>query len=286
MNKRELKQRGKGLLALMLAFLMMLGTSMTVLAANTYELDASLSVGSLNPGDVLQGGDKIKTKTSSGRLIVIIGSTEYEGKMSSEDGTLSFELPAGKKYKVISYIPQDSKPNGYIYKISLEAIPLPQSGGGNAGSPEAVESLQEEAGNGGGQPHTHYYTWVTAREATKDVDGLEEYKCACGVVAEQVIMPAGQAVVKGFCKAVREAAADGSVSYDTKGFCTMSDKMVACLAERTDVTVELTFIYQKTPYRMIIPAGSDYSALLADEDMFYGYFYFADQIGAQIEPVS
>ena len=178
----------------------------------------------------------------------------------------------------------------YSYRVVLRSIPLPQSGsgnaGGNAGSPKAVESLQEEAGNGGGQPHTHYYTWVTAREATMDVDGLEEYKCACGVVAEQVIMPAGQAVVKGFCKAVREAAADGSVSYDTKGFCTMSDKMVACLAERTDVTVELTFIYQKTPYRMIIPAGSDYSALLADESMFYGYFYFADQIGAQIEPVS
>ena len=37
---------------------------------------------------------------------------------------------------------------------------------------------------------------------------------------------------------------------------------------------------------MTIPAGSDYSALLADEDMFYGYFYFANQIGAQIEPVS
>ena len=45
MNKKELKRRGKGLLALMLAFMMMFGSSMTVFAGNTYRLDIPLGGG-------------------------------------------------------------------------------------------------------------------------------------------------------------------------------------------------------------------------------------------------
>ena len=78
MNKKELKRRGKGLLALMLAFMMMFGSSMTVFAGNTYELDNSSIA--LNDGDILGGGDTIKI--ISGDLIVTIdGSNTPGGKM-------------------------------------------------------------------------------------------------------------------------------------------------------------------------------------------------------------
>lgn len=36
-------------------------------------------------------------------------------------------------------------------------------------------------------------------------------------------------------------------------------------------------------YRMIIPAGVDYTEMLEDEDYFYGYFYFAQKVGAKVE---
>lgn len=86
--------------------------------------------------------------------------------------------------------------------------------------------------------HEHSYSWVTVQEATTDQDGIEEYRCSCGAVAE-----------------------------------------------RSDVTTVVTFEYNKTAYRLTIPAGADYSALLADEDYFYGYFYFAQLVGATIEEV-
>ena len=296
MNKKELQQRGKGLLALMLAFIMMFGTSMTVLAATTYTLD---SASSLSTGQILQGGDTLFAQTGSGALEVVINNQNVfreHGNMLVP--TVSYTLPTGSDYKVMIYVGNLASSSTY-YAVELESISNTPSGGntgggstgggnagGNTASPEALEAPQTESGNGGGQPHVHSFGWVTTREATETQDGLEEYKCACGVVEAQITIPASQVVVKGFYQTIRDAAPNSRITCDTKDLYTLSDKMVACLSERTDVTVEITFIYQKTPYRMTIPAGSDYSALLADEDMFYGYFYFADQIGAQIEPVS
>lgn len=296
MNKKELQQRGKGLLALMLAFIMMFGTSMTVLAATTYILD---SASSLSTGQILQGGDTLVAHTGSGTLEIVINNQNVLLEHGNRQvPTVYYTLPTGSDYKVITYVGGSASSSPY-YAVELESISNTPSGGntgggstgggnagGNTASPEALEAPQTETGNGGGQPHVHSFSWVTTREATEAQDGLDEYKCACGVVEAQITIPASQVVVKGFCQTIRDAAPNSRITCDTKDFYTLSDKMVACLSERTDVTVEINFIYQKTPYRMTIPAGSDYSVLLADEDMFYGYFYFANQIGAQIESVS
>lgn len=296
MNKKELQQRGKGLLALMLAFIMMFGTSMTVLAATTYILD---SASSLSTGQILQGGDTLVAHTGSGTLEIVINNQNVLLEHGNRQvPTVYYTLPTGSDYKVITYVGGSASSSPY-YAVELESISNTPSGGntgggstgggnagGNTASPEALEAPQTETGNGGGQPHVHSFSWVTTREATEAQDGLDEYKCACGVVEAQITIPASQVVVKGFYQTIRDAAPNSRITCDTKDFYTLSDKMVACLSERTDVTVEINFIYQKTPYRMTIPAGSDYSVLLADEDMFYGYFYFANQIGAQIESVS
>ncbi|MCI6715352.1 MAG: hypothetical protein MR523_10485 [Lachnospiraceae bacterium] len=45
----------------------------------------------------------------------------------------------------------------------------------------------------------------------------------------------------------------------------------------------MLFKYQGTAYKMTVPAGIDYTAILADDERFYGYFYFAQLIGATIE---
>lgn len=55
------------------------------------------------------------------------------------------------------------------------------------------------------------------------------------------------------------------------------------VAERSDVVTEIAFEYQGTAYKMTVPAGIDYTAILADDERFYGYFYFAQLIGATIE---
>lgn len=84
---------------------------------------------------------------------------------------------------------------------------------------------------------------------------------------------------------LKEAPQKGVVEVDTDWLYTLSDIMIKILSERTDVTTVITFNYQKTPYKMTIPAGADFTTLLADEDHFYGYFYFAQQVGATIETI-
>ena len=38
--------------------------------------------------------------------------------------------------------------------------------------------------------HEHSYSWVTVQEATTEQDGIEEYRCSCGAVAERSVIPA------------------------------------------------------------------------------------------------
>ena len=133
--------------------------------------------------------------------------------------------------------------------------------------------------------HEHSYSWVTVQEATTEQDGIEEYRCSCGAVAERSVIPASQVFVKGLYGEIKNAPLNGTVTFDSGRLYTMSDYLIKKLAERSDVTTVVTFEYNKTAYRMTIPAGADYSALLADEDYFYGYFYFAQLVGAMIEEV-
>ena len=133
--------------------------------------------------------------------------------------------------------------------------------------------------------HEHSYSWVTVQEATTEQDGIEEYRCSCGAVAERSVIPASQVFVKGLYGEIKNAPLNGTVTFDSGRLYTMSDYIIKKLAERSDVTTVVTFEYNKTAYRLTIPAGADYSALLADEDYFYGYFYFAQLVGATIEEV-
>lgn len=132
-------------------------------------------------------------------------------------------------------------------------------------------------------PHTHSYSWVTVQDATMEQDGMEEYRCSCGNVQERCVIPASVVFVKGLYGAVKDAPQNGTASFDSGRLYTLSDYVIKKLAERTDVTTVITFEYQNQSYKMTIPAGVDYTSLLADEDYFYGYFYFANLISATIE---
>lgn len=131
--------------------------------------------------------------------------------------------------------------------------------------------------------HTHSYSWVTVQEATVGQDGIEEYRCSCGDVQERCVIPASMVFVKGLYGAIKDASQNGTATFDSGRLYTISDYVIKKLAERSDVTTVITFEYQNQSYQMTIPAGADYTALLADQDYFYGYFYFANVVGAAIE---
>ena len=92
--------------------------------------------------------------------------------------------------------------------------------------------------------------------------------------------------VKGLYGEIKNAPLNGTVTYDTGRLYTMSDYLIKKLVERSDVTTVVTFEYNKTSYKMTIPAGVDYAAILSDDDYFYGYFYFAKITGSTIEEIN
>ena len=131
--------------------------------------------------------------------------------------------------------------------------------------------------------HEHSFGWVTVQTASAAQDGLEELRCSCGIVKERSVVPASQAYVNELYQNLSQALAEGEVSFDSGRIYTISDYLIRKLQERADVTTTITFEYNQDKYRMMIPAGVDYSELLEDEDYFYGYFYFAKKVGARVE---
>ena len=131
--------------------------------------------------------------------------------------------------------------------------------------------------------HEHSFNWVTVQTASAMQDGLEELRCSCGIVKERSVVPASQAYVNELYQNLSKALAEGEVSFDSGRIYTISDYLIRKLQERADVTTTITFEYNQDKYRMMIPAGVDYSELLEDEDYFYGYFYFAKKVGARVE---
>lgn len=172
MNKKELKQRGKGLLALLLAFMMMFGSSMTVFAGKEYRLNAGGSEG-LKKGQTLEGGDIIKI--GSGSLIVTIAGRNQIPEMDS-NGDCQVALPAGHQYRVDEYTARGEASHPDSYSVILSTVPVTPSGStGNA----STESGSDDTGNEYWKSHVHTFSWVTTQEATAEQDGIQENRCSC-----------------------------------------------------------------------------------------------------------
>ena len=154
--------------------------------------------------------------------------------------------------------------------------------------PAPVEKPKQEAkpAASAGSPaprHEHNFRWVTVQTASAAQDGLEELRCDCGMVMESSVIPASQAYVNGLCQNLAAAMENGSVTFDSGRIYTISDYIIKRLHDRADVTTTITFEYDHSKYRMIIPPGVDYTELLEDDEYFYGYFYFAKKVGARVE---
>lgn len=271
MDKKVLKKRMKSWFALVLALGMMFGSSLTVFAKTIP--DISVDTAMVVNETTLCGGDVIQTQTSGNYIKLWIDGVLVRDELDNNDTNYIIPGTSDKEYLLTGF--HKTNNNGgtpdrpsYNYEIRLSTITKSEP----KSEPEP-------------EPHVHSYSWVTVQEATTEQDGIEEYRCSCGAVAERSVIPASQVFVKGLYGEIKNAPLNGTVTFDSGRLYTMSDYIVKKLAERSDVTTVVTFEYNKTAYRMTIPAGADYSALLADEDYFYGYFYFAQLVGATIEEV-
>ena len=131
--------------------------------------------------------------------------------------------------------------------------------------------------------HTCNFQWVTTIDPSAGADGLEEYKCVyCGAVQESHSIPASVAAVKDFYGKVKDAPANGTVTYDSGKLYTISDYLLKKLSERSDVTLTVNFEYQNAKYELTFPAGTNFTPVLTDEDTMYGYFGVAAKLGLTV----
>ena len=133
------------------------------------------------------------------------------------------------------------------------------------------------------ESHTCNFQWVTTIAPQVGVDGLDEYKCVyCGAVQESHPIPASVAAVKDFYGKVKDAPANGTVTYDSGKLYTISDYLLKKLSERSDVAVTVNFEYQNEKHELTFPAGTDYTSVLTDEETMYGYFGVAAKLGLTV----
>lgn len=277
-------RKTRKVLATLLTFAMLFGTTLSVRAEGTrYTLNHNGSqVTGITVGQTLYGGDQFRTNREP--VEIYIDNHSY-GWIPPEVINSSYSLPTVNNYKVLSCeCTYNSNNDCWLYIIKLEIItpnPSDDPSPSEPSSPSSKPSTEPAVPKS--KPHEHSYSWETVQEATTEQDGMEEYRCSCGDVKERSVIPASQALVNGLFDALKSTSQNGPVKFDTGRLYTLSDYLIKKLAERNDATIEITFEYEKKGYKMVIPAGVDYAALLNDEENFYGYFYFAKAVGARIE---
>ena len=282
-----MRKTTRKILATLLAFAMLFGTTLSVRAEGTrYTLNHNDSqVTGITVGQTLYGGDQFET---IGEPVEIYIDNRSTGWIPPEAINSTYSLPTVNNYKVLSCeCTYNSNNDCWLYIIKLEIItpnPSDDPSPSEPSSPSSKPSTEPAVPKS--KPHEHSYSWETVQEATTEQDGIEEYRCSCGDVAERNVIPASQALVSGLFDIVKNASLNGVAQYDSGRLYTMSDYIIKKLAERSDVTTVITFEYNKTAYKMTIPVGVDYAAILADDDYFYGYFYFAKITGSTIEEIN
>ena len=271
-----MKKTRKKLLAVLLAFTMLFGSSMTVFAAD-YDWN------SLTGGEVLTDQDAIiwhENPCNGKHKLEVYGSSS--GTLADEkvgngsaSVTLRISVPNGKKWTInstASQTPADT-PDPYVYSVNVtETDAVPSSRPTTPGTdPEEEPTKIEEV-------HEHSYSWVTVQEATTGQDGIEEYRCSCGAVAERNVIPAGMAMVKDLVRQIEIAPENSTVEIKTEYFTCYTAYIMNALRKRPDVSLKTTFKdYDKdgSIKTFTIPAGKAPD----DGELFYGFTYLGNLYG-------
>ncbi|MBP3196371.1 MAG: hypothetical protein J6N21_05130, partial [Butyrivibrio sp.] len=132
--------------------------------------------------------------------------------------------------------------------------------------------------------HTHHYVWDTI-EATEENDGEMRYACdICGAVQTRVPITAYYVFNKNTTEKIRKAGQGATVKIETSRFISFHKMVMEALAERQDVTLEISFLdeeYKGRRLSVTIPAGTDAMSLI-DENGFVGFLYLALKYGFTI----
>lgn len=261
MEKKVLFQRIKGLLALVLAFTMMFGTGMMVLAD-----EAKIDFEKINVGDNIPGGTTLfHSYTGSGDIIVYIYDDINDARSVQ---TLNAE--AGLRGGYVSV----TLPDGYTYSVKkavrrntfwMVRYPLKSNE-----EVQPVQPVQSAAS------HEHSFQWVETLQATLESDGLMQHRCECGAVDDEYRISASLVYFHEYCAAIQNAPQNAVVEWNSDPFRCYTRRMMEELAKRPDVSLKTTFTDTDGSRKSFtIPAGQ----APADSELFYGFTYLGNLYG-------
>lgn len=278
MEKKVLFQRIKGLLALVLAFTMMFGTGMMVLAD-----EAKIDFANIKKGDNIPGGTTLyHTCQGSGDIVVYIYDDKNEDKIEEDFKEQTKSPFPGPKYCVETL--EDSVlhggdvsvtlPDRYTYSVKeakdrntfwMVRYPLKSN--------EEVQPVQPV------QPvasHEHSFQWVETLQATLESDGLMQHRCECGAVDDEYPISASLVYFHEYCAAIQNAPQNAVVEWNSDPFRCYTRRMMEELAKRPDVSLKTTFTDTDGSRKSFtIPAGQ----APADSELFYGFTYLGNLYG-------
>lgn len=279
MEKKVLFQRIKGLLALVLAFTMMFGTSMMVLADEAKEIDYA----GVEVGDNIPGGTTLYHQYSiSGSIYVYIYDDKNKDKIDEDfnNRKINYQKPkyCVKTLKEIrgTLISAGTRisvtlPSGYTYSVEKKwgeeefwvlRYPLKSN--------EEVQPVQPVAS------HEHSFQWVETLEATLESDGLMQHRCECGAVDDEYPISASLVYFHEYCAAIQNAPQNAVVEWNSDPFRCYTRRMMEELAKRPDVSLKTTFTDTDGSRKSFtIPAGQ----APADSELFYGFTYLGNLYG-------
>lgn len=278
MEKKVLFQRIKGLLALVLAFTMMFGTGMMVLAD-----EAKIDFANIKKGDNIPGGTTLyHTCQGSGDIVVYIYDDKNEDKIEEDFKEQTKSPFPGPKYCVETL--ENSVlhggdvsvtlPDRYTYSVKeakdrntfwMVRYPLKSN--------EEVQPVQPV------QPvasHEHSFQWVETLQATLESDGLMQHRCECGAVDDEYPISASLVYFHEYCAAIQNAPQNAVVEWNSDPFRCYTRRMMEELAKRPDVSLNTTFTDTDGSRKSFtIPAGQ----APADSELFYGFTYLGNLYG-------
>ena len=261
MEKKVLFQRIKGLLALVLAFTMMFGTGMMVLAD-----EAKIDFFNINVGDNIPGGTTLyHTYQSSGDIVVYIYDDIndatfvqiLEKDTGLHGGDVSVTLPDRYTYSV-----KEAKDRNTFWMVRY---PLKSNE-----EVQPVQPVQSAAS------HEHSFQWVETLQATLESDGLMQHRCECGAVDDEYPISASLVYFHEYCAVIQNAPQNAVVEWNSDPFRCYTRRMMEELAKRPDVSLKTTFTDTDGSRKSFtIPAGQ----APADSELFYGFTYLGNLYG-------
>ena len=282
MEKKVLFQRMKGLLALVLAFTMMFGTGMMVLAD-----EAKIDFKKINVGANIPGGTTLyHSYPYRGDVYVYIYDDEKKDKIEEDfnnwknshwtwtgpkycvetlynsvgpgGGDVSVTLPDGYTYSVVNEAP--SRDTFWMVRYPLKSNEEVQP----------VQPVQSAAS------HEHSFQWVETLQATLESDGLMQHRCECGAVDDEYRISASLVYFHKYCGAIQNAPQNAVVEWNSDPFRCYTRRMMEELAKRPDVSLKTTFTDTDGSRKSFtIPAGQ----APADSELFYGFTYLGNLYG-------